>query len=349
MCLPELFLKNKMTDAELNQWRDNALRFEQQINQCVLGLQTAVRQIVIAVFARGHVLLEGHVGVGKTTLLRAVAHGLGGHFQRIEGTIDLMPADLIYYTYLDESGRPRVDPGPLLAHGDKLSTFFFNEINRARPQVHSLLLRAMAERSINAFNRDHAMPHFQVFADRNRVEKEETFELPAAAKDRFMMEIRIDRPDDDALLDQLMFDPRFHDTDRLIAGVEAGGMAYDRLNGLAETLQNKIQTSPKLHQYALDLWKATQYPDRFGIRLADVDMKQLLLSGASPRGMSYLIRAAKTRAWLESREYVLPEDVQAVFEVCTAHRLFINPVYGYRKEQLVPELTAAILQHVAAP
>lgn len=304
---------------------------------------------MIGVFARGHVLLEGHVGVGKTTLLRAVAQGLGGHFERIEGTIDLMPADLIYYTYLDENGRPRVDPGPLLKQGERLSTFFFNEINRSRPQVHSLLLRAMAERSVNAFNREHAMPHFQVFADRNRVEKEETFELPAAAKDRFMMEIRIDRPDDEDLLEQLMFDHRFHDIDRLIAGIDAGGIAYDRLNDLAETLQERVQTSPKLRRYALDLWQATQNPGRYGIQLVDVDMKQLLLSGASPRGMSYLIRAAKTRAWLEARDYMLPEDIQAVFAVCTQHRLFINPVYGYRKELLVPQLTAAILQHVAAP
>lgn len=338
-----------MTDAELSQWRAEALRFEQQINHTVLGLETAVRHLVIAVFARGHVLLEGHVGVGKTTLLRAVAQGLGGHFQRIEGTIDLMPSDLIYYTYLDESGRPRVDPGPLLAHGERLSTFFFNEINRARPQVHSLLLRAMAERSVNAFNREHTLPHLQVFADRNRVEKEETFELPAAAKDRFMMEIHIDRPSDENVLEQLMFDPRFHDTDRLVAGVEAGLLAHSQLNALAATLQDKIQASPKLRRYALDVWQATHAPGRYGIRLPDVDMKQLLLSGASPRGMSYLLRAAKTRAWLEAREYVLPEDVQTVFAVCIMHRLFVNPMYGYRKEALTPQLTEAILLQVAAP
>jgi len=274
-----------MTDAELIQWRSRALRFEQQLNQTVLGLQAAVRLLTIAVFARGHVLLEGHVGVGKTTLLRAVAQGLGGHFQRIEGTIDLMPADLIYYTYLDENGRPRVDPGPLLAYGERLSTFFFNEINRARPQVHSLLLRAMAERSVNAFNRDHALPHFQVFADRNRVEREETFELPAAAKDRFMMELRIERPDDDVLLEQLMFDPRFHDTDRLVAGVESEGLVYDRLNALAETLQEKIQASPKLRRYALDLWKATQDPVHYGIELSDVEIRLVLLSVAPCKRM----------------------------------------------------------------
>ncbi|MDO9141915.1 MAG: AAA family ATPase, partial [Methylobacter sp.] len=86
------------TDTQLSDWREQALQFEQQINQTVIGLQPAVRHIVLAVFARGHVLLEGNVGVGKTTLLRAVTQGLGGDYQRIEGTIDLMPADLIYYT-----------------------------------------------------------------------------------------------------------------------------------------------------------------------------------------------------------------------------------------------------------
>ena len=129
------------------------MQLEQQINQVVVGQQAAVRNLLIAVFARGHVLLEGQVGVGKTTLLRAVAQGLGGQYQRIEGTIDLMPADLIYYTYLNSEGRPCVDPGPLLKQGEQLSVFFFNEINRARPQVHSLLLRVMAERSLGAFNR----------------------------------------------------------------------------------------------------------------------------------------------------------------------------------------------------
>ena len=128
-------------------WRDSALRFESALNECVLGLARAVRLLTIAVFARGHVLLEGNVGVGKTTLLRAAARGLGGEYERIEGTIDLMPQDLVYHTHIDRDGKPRVDPGPLLTHGEALSVFFFNEINRARPQVHSLLLRVMAERT----------------------------------------------------------------------------------------------------------------------------------------------------------------------------------------------------------
>lgn len=85
-----------------------------------------------------------------------------------------MPNDLVYHTYINEIGRPQVDPGPILKHGEQLATFFFNEANRARPQVHSLLLRVMAERSVTAFNREHYFPHLQVFADRNRVEKDES-------------------------------------------------------------------------------------------------------------------------------------------------------------------------------
>jgi MoxR-like ATPase len=338
-----------MTDNQLNDWRAKALQFEQQINGIVIGQPSVIRNIVLAVFARGHVLLEGQVGVGKTTLLRAIAHGLGGDYQRVEGTIDLMPADLVYYTYLDEAGKPRVDPGPLLKQGSRLATFFFNEINRARPQVHSLLLRAMAERSINAFNRDYEFPHMQVFADRNRVEKEETFELPAASKDRFMFEIGMATPTDDAVLDELMFNQRFHDVDRLIAGMETGGIAYYELNDLAVMLQENIQGTPKLRAYALALWKASHYPQDYGIELADVDMGALLQAGASPRGMSYFIRAAKVRAWLEGRNALLPEDLQAVYQVTMAHRIFLSPMYAYRKDELMPELINGILNQIAAP
>jgi MoxR-like ATPase len=343
------FFMNMNTEHQLSDWRDKALKFEQQINRTVIGQQKAVRDLLLAVFARGHVLLEGQVGVGKTTLLRAMAQGLGGQYQRIEGTIDLMPSDLIYYTYLNNDGRPCVDPGPLLKQGEKLSIFFFNEINRARPQVHSLLLRVMAERSVSAFNRDYQMPHVQVFADRNRVEKEETFELPAAARDRFMMEISIDTPDDDQVLDELMFDSRFHDVDTLVAGIDRDIIAYYQLNELAALVQHNIQTSPTLHRYALELWKASSRPEQYGIRLGDVEMGQLIQAGASPRGMSYFIRAAKVRAWLKGRGMLLPEDMQSVFRVTMAHRIFLNPIYGYRKEELMPELVKGILEGIAAP
>lgn len=333
----------------LGDWRASALQLEQQINHVVVGQQAAVRNLLIAIFARGHVLLEGQVGVGKTTLLRAVAQGLGGQYQRIEGTIDLMPADLIYYTYLNSEGRPCVDPGPLLKQGEQLSVFFFNEINRARPQVHSLLLRVMAERSLGAFNREYRMPHIQVFADRNRVEKEETFELPAAARDRFFMEINIDLPSDDAVLDDLLFNPRYHDVDALIAEMADSRIPYYQLNDWAAAIQQHIQPTPALRKYALDLWKATANPRAFGIKLSDVEMNQLLQAGASPRGVGYLIRAAKVRAWLEGRDSLLPEDLQAVFAVTMSHRIFLHPMYSYRQDELIPTLIDSILNQIAAP
>src|SRR5687767_8691716 len=101
-------------DTTLSDWRERARRFEQEIAKVVLGQDRVTRLLTIATFARGHVLLEGDVGVGKTTLLRAMARAIGGAFERIEGTIDLMPADLVYHAHLGEDGRPRIDPGPLL-------------------------------------------------------------------------------------------------------------------------------------------------------------------------------------------------------------------------------------------
>ncbi len=126
------------SDALLHDWRERALALEREVAAAVIGQARVIRLLNTAVFARGHVLLQGDVGVGKTTLLRAFARVLGGAYARIEGTIDLMPNDLIYYTYISAEGRPAVDPGPLIEHGEDLAIFFFNEINRARPQVHWL-------------------------------------------------------------------------------------------------------------------------------------------------------------------------------------------------------------------
>src|ERR1700712_5327473 len=206
----------RRADELLHDWRERALRIEDSVALAVIGQPGTLRMVNVALFARGHVLLEGDVGVGKTTVLRAFARAIGGEFERVEGTVDLMPGDLIYHTYVDAQGSPRIDPGPLLRHGNRLTTFFFNEINRARPQVQSLLLRAMAERSVSAFNREHHFPHMTVFADRNKVEREETFELASAARDRFLFELNMPTPSDADVRRALVFDPVFHDVDALL-------------------------------------------------------------------------------------------------------------------------------------
>jgi MoxR-like ATPase len=305
--------------------------------------------MTIAIFARGHVLLEGDVGVGKTTLLRAFTRGIGGGYERIEGTIDLMPNDLVYHTYLGEDGKPRVESGPLLRHGEDLSVFFFNEINRARPQVHALMLRVMAERSLHAFKREHRLPHMLVFADRNQVEKEETFEIPSAARDRFMMEISVLVPQERDTRRSLVFETRFHDTDLLTEQVQPAVIAFDQLNHFGARLQQHIQTSPVLENYAIDLWEATQNPAKFGIKLDGVDTSRLVHAGASPRGMGMLLRAARVHAWLMQREHVQPEDIHAVFHETVAHRLVFSAMYAMRRTALARELSAAILRTVDVP
>jgi MoxR-like ATPase len=274
---------------------------------------------------------------------------VGGAYERIEGTIDLMPGDLVYHTYLAEDGRPRVEEGPVLRAGENLAIFFFNEINRARPQVHSLLLRLMAERSISAFNREFRFPHLVVFADRNRVEREETFELPAAARDRFLMEISIETPRDPETRRALAFDPRFHDGDRLIGGLKEGILDHERLNDVARAIQSGVGASEALERYVLALWQAVRNPGQAGIEIPGVDTSRLVSAGVSPRGLSYLVRAARVAAWLDGRTMMVPEDVRAVFFETMAHRIFFEPVYEMRRETIARALIDALFETVPVP
>lgn len=336
-------------DTTLSDARTSAQTLQQEVGKVILGQERVIRLLTIATFARGHILLEGDVGVGKTTLLRAMARGIGGLFQRVEGTVDLMPGDLIYHAHLTTDGKPRIDPGPLLRGGDNLSIFFFNEINRARPQVHSLLLRLMAERSITAYDREFHFPFLQVFADRNRVEREETFELPAAARDRFFMEIEVPAPSGEKDRRRLVFDPRFHDIDALIGEVREGIVDFRELPDIARAIQSGIRTSAALEAYTVALWNAVRWPNRHGIEIEGVDMDRLVFGGASPRGVSFLVRAARVRAWLEGRDMVVPEDLRDVFAEVMAHRIFLDPIYEFRREPIVRALCRAAFDKVAAP
>ena len=336
-------------ETRLQDWRELALGVEREVAKAVIGQPQTIRLLNVALFARGHVLLEGDVGVGKTTVLRAFSRAIGGDFERVEGTVDLMPGDLIYHTYVDAEGRPRIDPGPLLRHGERLVTFFFNEINRARPQVQSLLLRAMAERTVSAFNREYRFPHMTVVADRNKVEKEETFELASAARDRFMFELNMAKPTDRAIRRALVFETAYHDTESLIDLVAPAILPWDQLNSIGALVQSSVRSSETIERYVLDLWEASETPQRLGIKLDGVDMNRLILAGASPRGMSALMRAARVVAWLAGRTHLEPDDVRAVLPAVLGHRVFFTPIYELRRAELAGALVEKIMDSVAAP
>lgn len=334
---------------DLDHWRECALELQAQVSRAIVGQEPVVRLVTVALFARGHVLLEGDVGVGKTTLLRAFSRAIGGQFERIEGTVDLMPGDLVYHTFVDEHGRPRIEPGPLLRHGEHLTTFFFNEINRARPQVQSLLLRAMAEHTVNAFNREHAFPHMTVYADRNRVEKEETFELASAARDRFLFELSMPTPRDESIRERLLFDPDYLNADRLIERVAPGVLSWRHLNDVADVVQRSVTASEALRRYVLDLWSATARPHEFDVQIDGVDVSRLVLAGASPRGMMALMRAARVVAWLNRRDHLVPDDIQAVAMPVLGHRIFFTPLYEVRRGPIAEALIAQLMACVPTP
>ena len=341
--------KNNSSIQNTQEWRGYAEKIQSDANNYILGQKKAIRLIVISLFARGHVLLEGGVGVGKTTLLQIITKLIGGQYERVEGTVDLMPNDIIYHASINEEGRPNISNGPLLKKGEDLSIFFFNEINRARPQVHSLLLRAMAEKSITAFNKDVHLPNMVVFADRNQVEKNETFELPAAARDRFMMEISIQAPKDKELRDSIIFDTKFQNTYKLIEGIPSPKFDCKELNSISETIQNDIQAGEHIKNYVENLWLATENPKKFDIELKDVDMDDFIEAGASPRAMIMLIKAAKVNAWLSNREYIEPTDINDIFHEVMAHRMVINKIYDNNRIELLKEFSNEILLKVPTP
>jgi MoxR-like ATPase len=137
--------------------------------------------------------------------------------------------------------------------------------------------------------------------------------------------------------------------DSLVENVPKDILQFDKLNAFGALLQDSISASPTLRKYALDLWKATKSPTDYGIKVSGVDMNRLVLSGASPRGMAMLLRAARVNAWLNNRDAVLPDDIHAVFHETIAHRVVFSPVYEMRRTEIAREMLSGIVNVIAAP
>ena len=146
-----------------------------------------------------------------------------------------------------------------------------------------------------------------------------------------------------------MTDPRYHDPARLIEEMEPGTVPYRELNEVAAGIQAEVEASETLQRYALDLWAATRNPAELDLRMEGVDTARLVQAGASPRGMSMLLRAARVAAWLAGRTEVVPEDIHTVFGPAVAHRIFLTPIYEMRRSEIAGRLVDAILETVASP
>ncbi len=274
-------------------------RVQQEINQIIVGQAQPVRLALCCLLARGHLLIEDIPGVGKTTLARVLAQVLGLPFSRIQFTSDLLPADIIGVSTFDPEAHQFVfHPGPIFA-----SIILADEVNRATPKAQSALLEAMEENQISAEGETRALPKpFLVIATQNPHEQIGTFPLPESQLDRFLMRLSLGYPDPKA--EKLLL----KGTDRrdMLPSLSAVLDANDILD--LQTQCRRIHCSDALVEYVHALLDETRRNDRFQY-------------GLSPRAGLALTHAARAWAFLEGRDMVLPEDVQAVAPSVLNHRL----------------------------
>ncbi|HET7267007.1 MAG TPA: AAA family ATPase [Oleiagrimonas sp.] len=290
-----------------------------QVNRVLLGKPRQVKLALACLVAGGHLLLEDVPGVGKTTLARALAATCDLDFQRVQFTSDLLPSDIIGISvYERDAGTFRFHPGPILTQ-----LLLADEINRATPKTQSALLEAMAEGQATVDGHTHTLPHpFFVIATQNPLDMAGTFPLPDSQLDRFMLRVSLDYPDAEAERALLDGSDRHAELAQLAPCLDAEAIDTLRAQARAAT------ASPALLDYLQALLAASRrHPD---IRV-----------GLSPRAGLALLAAARAWALLHHRDYVIPEDVQALFAPVAAHRLIPGQGSGRRA------LARAILADVA--
>jgi MoxR-like ATPase len=277
-----------------------------QLGRAIVGKPEQLQQAVVCLLAGGHLLLEDVPGVGKTTLAHALAHSFGLQFSRVQFTADLMPSDLTGVAVFERSRDAFVfHPGPLFAQ-----VLLADEINRASPKTQSALLEAMEEQQVSVEGQTRPLPQpFFVLATQNPLEQVGTYALPESQLDRFLMRISLGYPSRDAERELLASHGRRSLADALPAVITPA-----QLQALqAQVLQ--VHASDALLDYVLDLAEASRNGQWF-------------VQGISPRAAIALLRAAKAQALVSGRDFVAPDDVQAVLPQVIAHRLQPVPSAG---------------------
>jgi MoxR-like ATPase len=306
--------------------RDALHAVRQEVAKAVVGQDQAVSGLIVALLARGHVLLEGVPGVAKTLLVRSLAAALSVETRRVQFTPDLMPGD-VTGSMIYDSGRSDFTfrPGPVFTH-----LLLADEINRTPPKTQSALLEAMEERQVTVDGTTHALPSpFLVAATQNPVEYEGTYPLPEAQLDRFLLKVTLPLPPREDEIQVLTrhaegFDPR----DLQAAGVRPVATPEDL--AAASVAVRTVQVSPELIGYVVDLAAATR-------------VTPSLQLGVSPRGATALMNTSRAWAWLQGRDYVTPDDVKALARPTLEHRVSLRP-----EAELEGVTAASVLESVLA-
>ncbi len=315
-------------------FREIAAQVEEAVRQVIVGQEEVVRHALIALFADGHLLLEGLPGLGKTMLVRTMARALHLDFTRVQFTPDLMPADILGTDVLemDEAGgrRFRFHRGPVFTN-----LLLADEINRATPKTQSALLEAMQERQVSVGGRTYPLPQpFLVLATQNPIELEGTYPLPEAQLDRFLFKVNVGYPDEDALVEIL----------RRTTGAEepqVEPVATGETVLAMQALARGVPVATPVARYAARLVAATHPQDES----APEKIRRYVRYGASPRGAQALIRGAKVAALLAGRFNAAVEDIRAVAKAALRHRLILTyeaEAEGITADRLIEALLASV-------
>ncbi len=306
------------------------------ISQHILGQSNLVDRLIIALLADGHLLVEGAPGLAKTRAIKVLGEGIDGDFHRVQFTPDLLPADLTgTEIYRPQDASFQFQKGPLFHN-----LILADEINRAPAKVQSALLEAMAERQITVGSVTYPLPKlFLVMATQNPIEQEGTYPLPEAQLDRFLMHVFVGYPSAETERDILHL-TRNEARQGLSepakpAQVIPQQALFDARNEILD-----IYMSDELENYLLQLVLATRDPGRYDKKLAG-----WLEYGASPRASMAIDRCARAHAWLAGRDFVGPEDIQAIAHDVLRHRIILSfeaEAEGISKDQFIDELIARI-------
>jgi MoxR-like ATPase len=311
------------------------LQLQSFVSRLIIGQETLVNRLLIALLADGHLLVEGAPGLAKTRAIKVLADGIKADFHRVQFTPDLLPADLTGTDiYRPQDGSFVFQQGPLF-HNLVLA----DEINRSPAKVQSALLEAMAERQITIGQKTYSLPTlFLVMATQNPIEQEGTYPLPEAQLDRFLMHVNISYPDAGEEREILRLNRAEADSTRQADDLPPP-ISQEEIFAARDTVLN-LHLTDTLEEYLIQIVLATRNPGAYG-----EDLDGWLQYGASPRATIALDRCSRAHAWLAGRDYVAPEDIQAVAYDVLRHRLILRfeaEAEGVTADRVIGELIARI-------